>query len=952
MQRLKGIAATLLILALLAGTPMLLLALGSNPLSGGAWPTWQQITRIFTVTDDGTMLLGLIKIIAWLAWLLLAVLLLIEIGAALRGVKAPPLPGLHAPQGMLRSLVATAALLFIAAPMATGVAAAHAPAAPAPQHVSVTSHHSTTPTHKHHQQPAKAETRTVVKGDTLWDIAEDELGDGARYPEIFKASKKTVQPGGHHLTDPDVIDIGWKVTIPGTGKTDKPKPAKTTKADTKTGPVVVITPPAQTPVPTATAPATSIPSPATPVAEEASDQGWVTQTAVGVGTLLAAGVVALVRRRRRTQQRRRRPGAPMPLPTGTAAVTEQQLRTAADPLSVDTIDQALRSLAAHCHTTGEPLPDVRAARLTADAFDLYLAEPAVLPAPWTDQLDQTVWTLTVADQAADDHGDREQTTPAPYPALVTLGHDEEAGHVLLNLEHIGGLSLAGGTDDTREVLAALAVELATSVWADDLTITVVAAFAELDALGTGRIRYVPSISAVLDDLEARAAADREALGDTTLNAARAAGTATDAWTPEIVIIGSELTDRQADQLAGIIDTLPRVAIAAVSATTPVGQWHLTLSTDPDVQEAVLDPIQLALVPQRIPAAVYSDLLEMTALADVDELDPDAGAPEPTIDDVNAAIRDDHETPAPASAMPAVDDDTDPARPLPAALRAVLTNLTDDEPVLNEPVAVIDNTEERPEDEQPAPAAVTAPQVNVLGPVTIEHATGQVEPSRKARLVELAAYLVLNPGASHSQIDDAVWPNRGPGDNFNTRNPATTKLRRWLGNAPDGSAYVPRHQTSYSLHEAVTSDVAIWDRLVAGNATAAATAALEEAFQLVRGVPFEGVDFRRRYAWAEPLQQRLISDIVDVSAELTRRRIEQGRWRAAEESVVVGLRVEPAQEALWRLRILAAHEAGNKAAEAEAIDRLLAITDRLECDLEPETLALLDKLRGRSYRKAL
>lgn len=167
MQRLKGIAATLLILALLAGTPMLLLALGSNPLSGGAWPTWQQITRIFTVTDDGTMLLGLIKIIAWLAWLLLAVLLLIEIGAALRGVKAPPLPGLHAPQGMLRSLVATAALLFIAAPMATGVATAqpaHAPAAPAPQHVSVTSHHSTTPTHKHHQQPAKAETRTVVKG--------------------------------------------------------------------------------------------------------------------------------------------------------------------------------------------------------------------------------------------------------------------------------------------------------------------------------------------------------------------------------------------------------------------------------------------------------------------------------------------------------------------------------------------------------------------------------------------------------------------------------------------------------------------------------------------------------------------------------------------------------------------------------------------------------------------
>ena len=84
--------------------------------------------------------------------------------------------------------------------------------------------------------------------------------------------------------------------------------------------------------------------------------------------------------------------------------------------------------------------------------------------------------------------------------------------------------------------------------------------------------------------------------------------------------------------------------------------------------------------------------------------------------------------------------------------------------------------------------------------------------------------------------------------------------------------------------------------------------------------------------------------LDASYELTRRRVMEGRWRAAEESVVIGLRVEPGQENLWRLRILAAHESGNTAAEQEAIERLLAITESLGCDLRPETDQLLAALK--------
>ena len=58
---------------------------------------------------------------------------------------------------------------------------------------------------------------------------------------------------------------------------------------------------------------------------------------------------------------------------------------------------------------------------------------------------------------------------------------------------------------------------------------------------------------------------------------------------------------------------------------------------------------------------------------------------------------------------------------------------------------------------------------------------------------------------------------------------------------------------------------------------------------------------------------------------------------------MGLHVEPAQEALWRLRILSAHQSADPALEAEAITRLTTLADRLDIDLEPETEELLTAL---------
>jgi len=1079
-RRLIGFAALLLIVGIVVGLPAVLIAVGANPFGAGL-PSFSDIAGALMSPDDGSLVLGLIKIVAWLAWAFLTLSLLVEVVSRARGLRAPRMPGLRLPQNAARGLVGAAVMLFVSVPTITAANAAPASAAPAvlqPTHVATASITSTPPAAAPTETPAPPEvaapvqattqytvqpheslwkiaesklgdghryteivalnhdllggkasfikpgwvltipappatqasaetaatTVTVERGDTLSAIARDELGDPNRYGEIFDASRDIEQPCGAHLTDPDHIQPGWTVEIPdtetaapiATSQAPSTSPAAPGTADpaghTAPEPEAAPQPDAATPTPEAAQeesrtaapePAQTVePAQATPTADaeerpaatpesvDEADDGlggevlWQVATAAGIGTVLAAGVLAVVARRRRNQQRLRRPGQAMPLPLGETAEFEQEIRAAADVLSVETVDTALRSLARYCAETGQPLPTVRAARLTAAQFELYLEDGAQLPAPWADTAEGKIWTLEVDD--ADEFAPiAAGTVPAPYPSLVTIGHDVEAGHVFLNLEHLGALGITGDDPGTREILAALAIELATSVWADDLQVTLVGAFPELeDALQTGRIRYLPSVGRLVDELATRAEDDRQALaaaGAPDLYSARVTGAVPDAWDPEIVLLAGNVTDRQREQLAELVAQLPHVALATVTSGMSVGEW--TLETTPGSAQAVLSPIGLQIQPQRLPMEQYGHLLQLVALTDVEELDGAAQA-EPSVAEVEAIPPVEEVTPAPASAMPAVTlemleaaaDATVPAGPVgdPAAIPELLVdeaNEQDADVVVED--GHVDEEFSTPQDEPAAapdeevpPVTSTAPRILVLGPVDLVNAAGTVEDSKRARLLEYAAYLALNPHATHTAIDDAIWPDRRTEDNLNTRNTATSKLRRWVGHDSGGHEYLPRHQAGggYVFSADVTTDATDWEHLLGGDPLNASTENLEAALHLVRGIPFEGTH-RKRYAWAEPAKQRLISEIVDASYSLAKRRLMEGRWRAAEAAVVVGLRIEPAQENLWRIRILAAHESRNPDLEAEAIERLLTITEQLECDLEPETEQLLAALKN-------
>lgn len=234
--RAVGLAATLLLLGILIGLPLLLHALGANPIPASV-PTLDQLRTALTTPDDGTLALGAITVIAWVAWAVLAVSILLEIGSRFRGAPTLHLPGLHLPQMAARQLVAAAALLFVVLPTTATVTPTTAAASTTPAtsvtsatSVSITTTVTATPPHQPTtaRTPAptatttadatdatagtagtagRAGTYTVRPGDSLTRIAATHLGDADLWAEIAALNPSVT-------ADPDLIYAGTVLHLP------------------------------------------------------------------------------------------------------------------------------------------------------------------------------------------------------------------------------------------------------------------------------------------------------------------------------------------------------------------------------------------------------------------------------------------------------------------------------------------------------------------------------------------------------------------------------------------------------------------------------------------------------------------------------------------------------------------------------------------------------------------
>lgn len=747
-----------------------------------------------------------------------------------------------------------------------------------------------------------------------------------------------------------------------------------------------------------------------PVAADDVDDSELT-TVIGVGLLGAAGLLTLLGLKRMKQQRRRRPGHRILLPDPPLTSIELSMRAVEEPDLPILLDQALRSLTVTAAASGRDIPTLVAARLHGgrlqvtvhgDADDTPIAPFAATSEPGVWQLDTThPGPLDSVDAAA---------TPAPYPTLVTVGVDEDGAQVLVDLEQAGAITLSGAPARIRACLATLAIELATAPWADHLIAHLVGFAPDLpSAIAGDRLRYSSNLDDVLTAMEGRAEQINQLLADAgagDVHTARATAVADDTWTPEILLTAEPLTGDQLQRISRIVQVSPPTSLAAViTAATDdhvvPGPWQINVDDDP----TWIEPLGRSVRLHRLTDTRYRSLIAvLTAANDTSSIpaeDWSTVPPEPEIlpdpdpDDSTEArsgsmfATDRHTTTQPVgvvdsdNASPFTSAAADialislpalsvaPAHPQPTATAQrpdwphehaddlpsdspfagpIPTSTTTEGATAGPDDAAADNLDR---DENNRSAAVStldpaAPEIQLLGPVRIAGAhDGRVDSNKRARLLELAVYMLLRPGRDHAEISRAMGT---PGKPWtpSTRQSYTSRLRAWLGEDTNGETYVPLIVAGqgYRLAEAVRCD---WTRFQAlaqrglRKGSPAGAEDLEHALGLVRGAPF-GDAGHRRYGWAEPYRQEMISRIVDIAHTLGLWRLQQHQPEAARRALAIGLDVEPTSELLYRGLLRAEYQAGNRVGIIAAADRLAELNDRLEVDMEDETAELLRQLK--------
>ncbi|MHB1726177.1 MAG: BTAD domain-containing putative transcriptional regulator [Acidimicrobiales bacterium] len=339
----RGLGALVLLAALVAGIPWALWHYVGWPLPHHV-PTAAQIGHALDRHGiPARALIDALAVVVWLTWAVLLASVAAEIPAALAGRRARRLPvaGVFQPlTGRLVAAVVVAALALAPRPAPSGPAGSpgaglvtlRRPVAafvltgdsrPAAPHAPPTSPPVADPAPTGSAPPStpapgagSGATRTYVvqRGDTLWGIAERELGDPLDWSQIYALNEGRLQPGGVALTDPHWIDPGWTLLLPppttAQPATAQPATATPQRSPSPTAPAPTSPPP--------TAPATTVaprdahraaPSPAGARPVEAPVQ--LASGAVIAGSF-AAGVLSALAAARLRRRRSYRPGPPRP----------------------------------------------------------------------------------------------------------------------------------------------------------------------------------------------------------------------------------------------------------------------------------------------------------------------------------------------------------------------------------------------------------------------------------------------------------------------------------------------------------------------------------------------------------------------------------------------------------------------------------------------------------------
>ena len=948
----KAASALVALVVVLAGVPAALAVTVGWPLPRAVPHLGEIASALGGQSIDDSFLVKVLAVMCWLAWGQFSACVAAEVVGWRRGRGTPRIPLSGALQPLVAQLVMTAALLLQVvprpspgSPVVLRTAATAEIRDVAPLTGPIAGAEPTQATGLPSEKPLR--TYTVKARDDLWTLAEKHLGDAGRWRELFELNKGRPQPKGGTLRSSWLIRPEWILQFPddavgldadATSPSLAAAPASDgaipiTAAGGEAAPEPVPPPTAGEvcPLPFAQGSATAAaPRPSDPPATERREHdappsrgdrstnttqhadmhepsGEVAAPSSGAAAprssktpagllgagLFAAGCLATLERMRRAQQRRRPRHRTIRMPDPAVVPAEVALRRAAAESPASRLDLALRLFARRAMDRSTPtLPAVSAVQVAPDGrVELLLTGPVdVRPAPFSVDADGQVWTLpasvpdsSLADAASD--------VGAPLPALASAGRLADTT-VLVDLEAAGCTSLVGDQEYAALALRSMTLELATSLWADTVELILVTP----DAFpGLERVRVVPTIAEVLDDVTATAGALNDALarvGAPTTLAARLGANAADGWIPTIVFCEHPTAEPEAftDLVALAAGGGRGLAVVAVGDLAEAGRVvrlddGTVVVTPPGV---VLD----AVGPTAPQLAAVEEIL--TVAADIDGVE--------------------------------VEDD---------AAQASATSVTARPPVdapYREDVEIL---------------------VRLLGPVEIE---GAKEPVDRRRAVELIVYLATHPdGVDDERLKSALWPDeQAPQSSFNT---TVTRARSRLGTGLDGAPHLPHLVATgglYRLGPSVRTDFTVLERhlTAARHSTPdAATRTLKSGLEVVRGAPFAGVRQGYEWAYAEGFVARMEIVVAEAAHHLAQLALDARDADLAHWAASQGLLASPGDEVLYRDRMLAFDLAGNPAGVEAVMDELIAVAEALEPydTLHPETIALYNRLSHRRRR---
>lgn len=226
---LRGLACLLGTLTLLIGVPLLLVISVGWPLPT-VLPSVDALENAAQSGIDDQVIIKILAVIAWVAWAQVALSLIVEAVALLRGRQAIRLPVMPAVQVAAAHLVAGVLLLISTAqparalpePPPLPVMAEASARATAPADLSVEDHDDFSEGlvggggSSAGAPAAEQPTVIVQRHDSYWSIAERTLGDGLRWREIHDLNDgRTLADGTTITAGDDTIHSGWVLLLPG-----------------------------------------------------------------------------------------------------------------------------------------------------------------------------------------------------------------------------------------------------------------------------------------------------------------------------------------------------------------------------------------------------------------------------------------------------------------------------------------------------------------------------------------------------------------------------------------------------------------------------------------------------------------------------------------------------------------------------------------------------------------